>query len=68
MIRRFSSSSFTGILRSEVAVGTERLLSMFSTILSAGPRIGIASASGGGAGAGFGSGAGAGGAGAGRQH
>src|SRR5256885_16704284 len=41
MRRRFSSSSLTGILRCEVAVGTARLASMFSTILSAGPRIGI---------------------------
>jgi hypothetical protein len=49
-----------GMRRSEVAVGTERLLSMFSTILSAGPRSGTTSASAGGGGAGaaaFGSGA-----------
>ncbi len=38
MMRRFSSSSFTGMRRSEVAVGTERLVSMFSTIFAAGPR------------------------------
>ena len=56
MMLRFSSSSFTGIRRSEVAVGTERLLCMFSTIFSAGPRIGITSPSG----CGFVSGAGAG--------
>src|SRR5215216_4383196 len=64
MMRRFSSSSLTGMRRSDVAVGTERLLSMFSTILSAGPRIGITSPSGcglvSGARAGLGAGAGAG--------
>ncbi len=60
MMRRFSSSSFTGILRSEVAVGTERLRSMFSTIFSAGPRIGSASAPVSATGAGVGAGAGAG--------
>src|SRR6185503_396149 len=66
MIRRFSSNSFTGILRSEVAVGTERLRSMFSTILRAGPRSGVASTSVAGAGTGAAAGAGA-GAGAGAE-
>ena len=47
---RFSSRSFTGIRLSEVAVGTERLVSMFSTIFSAGPLIGLTSASASGAG------------------
>src|SRR2546428_3633211 len=42
-MRRFSSSSFTGMRRCEVAVGTERLASMFSTIFKAAPRIGILS-------------------------
>ncbi len=45
MMRRFSSSSFTGMRRCEVAVGTERLVSMFSTIFRAAPRIGIISTS-----------------------
>src|SRR6266536_4138394 len=43
MIRRFSSRSFTGIRLWEVAVGTERLACIFSTILSAEPLIGMAS-------------------------
>src|SRR6266496_4878725 len=43
MIRRFSSRSFTGIRLWEVAVGTERLACIFSTILSAEPLIGVAS-------------------------
>ncbi len=38
--RRFSSSVRTGIVRTEVAVGTWRLASMFSTIRTAPPRIG----------------------------
>ena len=38
--RRFSSSVRTGIVRAEVAVGTWRLASMFSTIRTAPPRIG----------------------------
>src|ERR1044071_5376105 len=42
MVRRFSSRTLTGIRRFEVAVGTVRLASMFSTILSAPPRIGTA--------------------------
>src|SRR5437667_10713664 len=44
MRRRFSSRSLTGIRLCEVAVGTARLASMFSTILSAAPRIGTVSA------------------------
>ncbi len=42
-MRRFSSKTLTGTLRFEVAVGTPRLVSMFSTIFSAPPRIGAAS-------------------------
>ena len=38
--RRFSSSVRTGIVRTEVAVGTWRLASMFSTTRMAPPRIG----------------------------
>jgi hypothetical protein len=38
--RRFSSSTLMGTSRNEVAVGTPRLDSMFSTILSATPRSG----------------------------
>jgi hypothetical protein len=41
-IRRFSSSVRTGMLRIEVAVGTVRLASMFSTTRSAPPRMGWA--------------------------
>ena len=41
-IRRFSSSVRTGISRSEVAVGTWRLASMFSTMRRAPPRMGWA--------------------------
>jgi hypothetical protein len=41
-MRRFSSSVRTGMLRIEVAVGTVRLASMFSTTRSAPPRIGCA--------------------------
>ena len=56
MMRRFSSSSFTGIRLWEVAVGTDKLASIFSTILAEAPRIGINSPAGFGAtsvGAGF---------------
>ncbi len=41
-MRRFSSRVRTGMVRMEVAVGTERLASMFSTIRMAPPRIGWA--------------------------
>src|SRR5215207_6001795 len=40
---RFSSSTLTGTCRFDVAVGTVKLVSMFSTILSAPPRMGCAS-------------------------
>src|SRR4051794_38347293 len=40
-ICRLTSSSFAGTLRTEVAVGTPRLASMFSTIRAAAPRIGF---------------------------
>ena len=41
-IRRFSSRARTGTVRTEVAVGTWRLASMFSTMRNAPPRIGWA--------------------------
>src|SRR6476469_6205333 len=41
MSRRFSSRSLTGMLRELVAVGTVRLCSMLSTIILAGPVIGL---------------------------
>ena len=41
-MRRFSSRVRTGIVRSEVAVGTARLASMFSTMRRAPPRMGWA--------------------------
>src|SRR3954470_17711049 len=40
-IWRLTSSSFAGTLRTDVAVGTPRLASMFSTIRAAAPRIGF---------------------------
>src|SRR4026209_164272 len=46
MILRFSSRSLTGIFRKLVAVGTDRLCSMFSTIFFAAPVRGLTSASG----------------------
>jgi len=42
MSARFSSSRRTGIVRTEVAVGTERLACMFSTRRLAGPISGTA--------------------------
>src|SRR6478672_13252839 len=41
MSRRFSSRSLTGMLRELVAVGTVRLCSMLSTMILAGPVIGL---------------------------
>ena len=38
MMRRFSSSAFTGIVRIVVAVGISSEASMFATILEAAPR------------------------------
>src|SRR5215203_5030906 len=59
--RRFSSSTLTGMLRMEVAVGTVSDDSMFATIFEAAPRRGTAlPVVGGGAGTGVGRGAGAG--------
>src|SRR4051812_45173851 len=40
-IWRLTSSSFAGTLRTDVAVGTPRLASMFSTMRAAAPRIGL---------------------------
>ena len=40
MMRRLTSSSLAGTSRNDVAVGTPRLRSMFSTILAATPRSG----------------------------
>src|SRR5689334_15018181 len=40
-IWRLTSSSFAGTLRTDVAVGTPRLASMFSTMRAAAPRIGF---------------------------
>ena len=42
MMRRFSSRVRTGMVRSEVAVGTARLASMFSAMRRAPPRMGWA--------------------------
>src|SRR5436305_3996678 len=42
MTRRFSSSTLTGMLRTDVAVGTVSDVSMFATILLAAPRSGTA--------------------------
>jgi len=44
--RRFSSSVRTGMVRAEVAVGTDRLASMFSTARTAPPRIGCSTSPG----------------------
>src|SRR5262245_45640757 len=40
MTLRLTSSSFAGTLRNDVAVGTERLRSMFAAIAAPAPRIG----------------------------
>ena len=57
-IDRFTSRSFAGMVRTEVAVGTARLAAMFSTCRTAPPRSGCASAGAGVATTGFGSAAG----------
>src|SRR5437016_9395339 len=52
MMRRFSSSTLTGMLRTEVAVGTPSDASMLVTILAAAPRRGVAPGTSGGTGVG----------------
>src|SRR5512133_940523 len=59
MMRRFSSRTLTGMLRTDVAVGTDSDASMFWTILDAAPRSGTAFPAGEGTAVGRGAGSGA---------
>src|ERR1043166_3920983 len=56
MMRRFSSRTLTGMLRTDVAVGTDSDASMFCTIFDAAPRSGVALPSGAGTAVGRGAG------------